>query len=184
MSNEGFSNTIQPRSILNRFFKFLLQGVDAQGVEQSVAVHTDRSLKVYTPLIAFDGERNRVILADAQAMLRMRPYEALLPVESLLMPGSLAAVYTSTSRRSRVRVDVTNSANNAAATCQVMRKFDSGSGGFAICAGGTPVPTGVPIRLGFWDLDPGGSIEGSSNPPNSCTLHITVDRYNETGDTP
>jgi hypothetical protein len=104
-------------------------------------------------------------------------------LDGVLMPGGLTSFYTSTDAESRVWVEVVNTLG-ASATCNVTRFVNSGSSGFEVLPSGTPVREGVGIRVGPYDLSDTGSIRGSSNPPNSCTIHLTIDRFNATGDTP
>lgn len=169
----------------NPFLKMTLQGMDDTGNEKprELLIRRDRALVIWSRLIAFNGTREQVIISDAQNMLRNRPYETIYPVTPLLMPGTLTTAFTATGVRARINVDVCNSSAVATATCRIQHNV-SGGGSFDWYPIGTPVPLGVPIRTGFKDLAPGDSITVSSSPANSCTAHVFVDRYNQTGDTP
>ena len=174
----------ETRSITG-LIRILLQGKQRNAENpQDVRISGDRELVILSKLAGNDGARGeRVITLDPNGIIRFRPYESLHPIDGVVLTSALATIYTSTDAESRVFVDVVNTLG-AAATCRVRRFVNSGSGGFDILAAGTPVPQGVGIRVGPFDLLDTGFIRGSSSPGNSCTMHLTIDRYNATGDTP
>ena len=176
----------QEQSLINRFVKWILQGrAEDSDVPKDVLIRKDRSLVVWGRLVGRSGARGeRLVALDPNDLLRVRPFEPIFPVDSILMPTVPAVGFTSTAARSRVRVDVVNTSGSEIATFQVFRNFDGASGSRGLVGPATPAKEGVGVRVGFFDLDPGGTISGSSSPPNSCTLHITVERYSPTGDVP
>lgn len=168
--------------------RMVLQGKQRGGDQESeqtqdVALTPDRALEIWAQLVGTDGIRSRIVDLDAQGLLRIRPYEPLFPTSGVLLPIGLTTMYTSTAVKSRVWLDVANSLG-AAATCQVVRNFDGASGNFDLLPVGTPIATGAPGRWGPFDLDAGGIISASSSPALSCTINLTIDRFNTTGDTP
>ena len=171
--------------IVNEFIKFLLAGKVDEGDQKSKAVRLepDRSLSIFSQLVALGDGRKRIIVADDNGILRIRPYEAQHPIDGAPLPGGLTTMYTEADAESRLAIEIVN-ISGASATCQVQRFVNGASGGFDILGAGTPVPQGVGIRLGPYDLLDTGFIQGSSNPANSCTMHLTIDRYNTVGDTP
>lgn len=174
-------------SVINEFIRLVLQGQQYGGDQeaerpQDVGLTEDRELKIHSPLIIFDGTRNRVALGDASRILRTRPYEPLFPVEPVLLTGTLQTCYTATGVRAEVWVEITNSANSSGATVRVTRKTSVDE--YDWYPSSTPSPIGVPIRTGFMVLEAGDEIRGSCSPANACTIHVHVHRYNETGDTP
>jgi len=149
-----------------------------------VKLQPDRALTIFSQLAALSDGRQRIIVADANGILRVRPYEAQHPVDGVLMPLALTTIYTEADGESRFVVEVVNN-SGAAATCQVRRFVNSGSAGFDILGAGSPVPTvGPGIRLGPYDLLDTGKVTAASSPANSCTIHLTIDRFNASGDTP
>jgi hypothetical protein len=157
--------------VQNEFITLALSGLVKEDdlTPKMVKLEPDRSLSIFSQLAALSDGRRRIIVADSTGLLRIRPYEAQHPLDGVLMPGGLTSFYTSTDAESRVWVEVVNTLG-ASATCNVTRFVNSGSSGFEVLPSGTPVREGVGIR--------------SSSPPNSCTIHLTIDRFNATGDTP
>ena len=175
----------QEITVQNAWISLALGGKVDEGDQSPkvVRLEPDRSLSIFAQLAALGDGRKRVIIADANGILRVRPYEAQHPVDGALLPSALTTIYTEADAESRLCVEIVN-VSGASATCAVKRYVNSGSSGFDIIAAGTPVPQGVGIRLGPYDLLDTGTIRGSSSPANSCTMHLTIDRYNTTGDTP
>jgi hypothetical protein len=174
-------------SILDKI-RVVLQGRQQGGDQQAATVQDirltpDRDVSIWSKTVGHDGTRERIVTLDANGILRLRPYEAQHPIDGVVLTATLATIYTSADAESRVWVEVVNTLN-AAATCQVTRHVNAASAGFSLLPSGTPVPQGVGIRIGPFDLLDTGFIRGSSSPGNSCTMHLTIDRYNATGDTP
>jgi hypothetical protein len=171
-------------TIVNEYLPMILRGTDLNKQTKDVLIRPDRSLSVWSQMVGRNSKGQRIVELDPSDILRMRLYEPLFPITSILMPGALTAAYTSTGVRSTVRIDMVNTIGDPTATCHVVRDVDGVTGDFDITNSATPVPDGVGIRLGHFDLDAGGTISGSSNPANSCTLTVTVERYSSAGDTP
>lgn len=171
--------------LLNPWVNLALGGKlnEEDNLPRFVRLEPDRALSIFAQLAALGDGRKRIIVADPNGILRVRPYEAQHPIDGAALPGSLTTMYTEADAESRLCVEVVN-VSGASATCAVKRYVNSGSGGFDILAAGTPVPQGVGIRIGPYDLLDTGTIRGSSSPANSCTMHLTIDRYNSVGDTP
>lgn len=174
-------------SVINRFIRLVLQGQQYGGDEeaenpQDVGLTEDRELKIHSPLIIFDGTRNRVALGDASRILRTRPYEPLFPVEPVVLTTTLQDCYTATGVRAEVWCEVSNSGLQDGATVRVAKQTSTDT--YDWYPSDTPVLHGVPIRTGFMVLEAGDKIRASCSPHNACTIFVHVHRYNETGDTP
>lgn len=176
----------EERIAKNEYVRMTLEGVDDTGneVPRSVLIRKDRALVIWSRMVAFNGNREQVIRADAQSLLRMRPYEPILPVRPVVLSGTLATIYTSTAARSEVWCDVVNHGNSTSATCRVTHQVASPVGEFDWYPSVTPVPLGVPIRTGYIQLESGDAIRASCSPSSTVTIHVHVQRYNPTGDTP
>jgi hypothetical protein len=163
-----------------------LEGVDDSGNEESrtLLMRRDRALVIWSRLVGFNGTREQILASDAQNLLRIKPYEPLLPISPTILTGTLATVYTSTSRRSRIWCDVVNHGNSTTATVNVVQRVAASGDEFNWYPSTTPVPIGVPIRTGFIHLESGDLLRASCSPASTVTIHVHVDRYNATGDTP
>src|SRR3990172_11590319 len=136
----------EERIQLNEFMRFRLEGQDDSGneISRTLLIRRDRSLVTWNRLVAWNGSREQIIASDAQNLLRTREYEALLPITPVVLTGSQATVYTSTSRRSRLWCDVVNHGNNTSATVRVVQRVAASGLEFDWYPSTTPVPIAVP----------------------------------------
>ncbi len=168
---------------LNEFVKFVLAGQVKEGEKpKMVKFEPDRSLSVFSQLAALQDGKRRIVQADDNGLLRIRPYEPQHPLEAVALIATPTTIYTATDAEARVLVEVVNT-TSASATCAVKRYVNSGSTGFEVLPSGTPVPQGVGVRVGPYDLSDTGYITASCTPASACTIHLTIDQFNATGDT-
>ena len=171
--------------VQNEFVKMALAGLIKRDDQSPsiVRLQPDRSLSVWSQTVALGGGRQRIVVADGNGLLRTRPYEPIHPVGGIgPMPAgpSSTTFYTSTGVKSRVFSEFVNS--TAAAATYTCTKTNSAVAAQVALA--TPCPQGVGIRVGPYDLEAGGTIEGFSTPANSVHIHVIVDQYGDPGDTP
>ena len=176
----------EERIQLGNLVRMSLEGADDSGNKETrtLLIRKDRALVIWNRLVAYNGTREQVIVSDAQNLLRVRPYEGLLPVTPVVLTTSAQVLYTSTARRSKVWLDVVNHANTNGVTVRIFQRVVASGNDFDWYPSSTPVPIGVPIRTGHITLESGDSIRALSGIGNTVTVHTHVDRYNATGDTP
>ena len=176
----------EERTQLNEFVRMTLEAVDDSGNEKprTVLMRRDRALVIWSRMVGFNGTREQVVRSDASNLLRTREYEPIFPVTPRILTGSLATFFTSTGIRSEVWLDVVNHANNTASVVRVTHIVAASGTEFDWYPSSTIVPIGVPIRTGFIQLESGDSMRASCSPASTVTVHVHVNRYNATGDTP
>jgi len=171
--------------ILNEFVQFLLAGKVKEGDQKPkpVKLEPDRSLSVFSQLAALQDGKRRIIQADPNGLLRIRPYEPQHPLEAVVLTVGAQTIYTATDAEARVWAEVVNTTSSSA-TCTVKRYVNSGSTGFEVLPAGTPVPQGVGVRVGPYDLLDTGYITAACSPASACNIHLTIDQFATAGDTP
>lgn len=146
-------STQQERSIIG-FIQMLLYGKQRDQDDPNI--------------VALDADRRLMV----NALLEGSGEEQLDPTDGGVMTAALVAYYTAT-KKARVYLEVVNSGGVETATCRVIYRVNSAATERDALPPATPVPLGVGIRVGPYQLSPGGTIEGLCSPAGSVT--ITVD---------